>query len=244
MSIEALTVVLNHSKAKGTDKLVLIGIANHHGESGAWPSVETLANYANLSERRVQQSLLKLKELGELSIEKGAGQGGAKYKTNLYHVLVTCPDDCQGFPGHKQRVKPASPKGEARFVQRVKYSVDKPIEETLEETLETPLKNFKPSLSFIQELEEKFSNVDVRKELESFCDWTMSKGITYKDYKAGFRNWCRKASEWNPKTGDSIDKQRAWTENYLREQQEIAKNVGPIPKCRHGRNVALCRECL
>lgn len=244
MSIEALTVVLNHSQAKGTDKLVLIGIANHHGESGAWPSVQTLAGYANLSERRVQQSITKLRELGELSVEVGGGQGGAKYKTNLYRVLVTCPEDCQGFPGHKQRVKYTSPKGEAGFVERVKQTTSKPIEETLEETYETPLKNFKPSVSFISELETKFTNVDIQKEIESFCDWTMSKGISYKDYKAAFRNWCRKASEWNPKTGDSIDKQRQWTDSYLKEQEQLSKNAGPAPKCRHGHNVALCRECL
>jgi len=146
-------------------------------------------------------------------------------------------------------VKYTSPKGEAGFVQRVKQTTSKPIEETLEETYETPLKNFKPTFSFIKDLETKdletkFTNVDIQRELEAFCDWTMSKGISYKDYKAAFRNWCRKASEWNPKTGDSIDKQRQWTENYLREQEELSKNAGPAPKCRHGRNVALCRECL
>jgi hypothetical protein len=44
MSIEAVATVLNHSKARGRAKLVLIGIANHLGDQGAWPSISTLSS--------------------------------------------------------------------------------------------------------------------------------------------------------------------------------------------------------
>jgi hypothetical protein len=143
MSVEAITVVLNHSRARGSEKLVLIGIANHHGDHGAWPSVDTLTRYTNLSERRVQQTLVKLAELGELVIEKGGGAGVGKYKTNKYWITLKCPANCEGFPNHSQakpasaemsQAKPASFQSEARFGLEVKPSADKPLREPSIET--------------------------------------------------------------------------------------------------------------
>ena len=64
MSVEAISLVLNHSKAKGTAKVVLIGIANHDGDGGSWPSHETLARYAQVDERNVRDAIKKLVDLG------------------------------------------------------------------------------------------------------------------------------------------------------------------------------------
>lgn len=73
MSVEALSVVLNHSKARGTDKLVLLGIANHDGDGGAYPSIETLGRYANCSRTRVKQALRNLVQIGEVVVYERAG---------------------------------------------------------------------------------------------------------------------------------------------------------------------------
>ena len=43
MSIELMSLVLHHSVAQPTHKLILLGIANHQGDGGAWPSIETLS---------------------------------------------------------------------------------------------------------------------------------------------------------------------------------------------------------
>ena len=151
MTIEALTVVLNHSQAKGTEKLVLLGIANHHGEHGAWPSVSTLAHYTNMSERRVQQIIKSLEDSGELIVEAKKGAGYGKYKTNRYWIKVTCPPDCTGFPQHSQtkpasvdnpQTKPASLQDEARFVREVKPAMTKPLIEPLEETINSQFEIF------------------------------------------------------------------------------------------------------
>lgn len=94
MSVETLAVVLNRSKAVGTDKVVLLGIANHDGDGGAWPSIATLARYANVSERSVQRSIDHLIELGELRVEIGAGGPAdlrADRRPNRYTVLVDNP---------------------------------------------------------------------------------------------------------------------------------------------------------
>ena len=67
MSVEAMAIVLHHSPSSGTDKVILLGIANHDGDGGAWPSVATLAKYANIDKRGVQKVLARLEESGQIT---------------------------------------------------------------------------------------------------------------------------------------------------------------------------------
>lgn len=104
-----MAAVLHHSRSKGTDKLVLLGIANHYGDGGAWPTVATLARYANTTERTVQRSLHNLIKLGELGVH--LQQGGTRHmkdgeRPNRYDVLVACPALCDGTTQHRIRSYP------------------------------------------------------------------------------------------------------------------------------------------
>lgn len=97
-------MVLHHSRAKGTAKLVLVGVANHDGDGGAWPTVATLARYANVDVRTTQRALVKLQQLGELDVDQqGGGLAGTADcdRPNLYHVKVRCPTWCDGTPQHR-----------------------------------------------------------------------------------------------------------------------------------------------
>tara|TARA_R100001230_G_C5656931_1_gene161755 strand:- start:29 stop:748 length:720 start_codon:yes stop_codon:yes gene_type:complete len=47
----------------------------------------------------------------------------------------------------------------------------------------------------LNELQSLHSNVDVKKEFDKFKDYLLSKGRTYRDYKAAFRNWLRNSSK-------------------------------------------------
>ena len=89
MSIEAVSLVLNQSRATGRAKLVLLGIANHLGDQGAWPSISTLARYANASERSVKRDIQELVELGELKVELQNAPTKTQYKTNLYWITIS-----------------------------------------------------------------------------------------------------------------------------------------------------------
>lgn len=106
MSIETLAVCLHHSKASGTDKLVLLGIANHDGDGGAWPAIATLAKYANTTDRTVSRSIRRLRDLGEIeAVLNGGGlpQQRNDLRPNLYRVLVACPATCDGSVHHRER---------------------------------------------------------------------------------------------------------------------------------------------
>lgn len=107
MSNEAMAIALHHSRSSGTTKLVLLGIANHDGDGGAWPSLATLATYAGgVSERTVSRAIGELVELGEISVERNAG--GLRNcrddrRPNLYHFLLSCPPECDGSKNHRVR---------------------------------------------------------------------------------------------------------------------------------------------
>ncbi len=90
-----ISLVLNNSRADGRAKLVLIGIANHHGDNGAWPSIATLARYANASERSIQRDIKHLQDLGELVVEVHGGESKGQYKSNKYWISISGVSETQ-----------------------------------------------------------------------------------------------------------------------------------------------------
>lgn len=249
MSVEAITVVLNHSKAKGSQKLVLLGIANHHSDEGAWPAVATLARYANLTERRVQQMIRELAAMGELQIDEQGGGGNRRYKTNRYWILATCPENCTGFPKH-QGVKPASLRGEARFAQGVKpVSVEPPIE-----TKENPKGEFEEFWNKYPRSENKSTAIKAyakaRKmttaetlmvKLDQYIAHNTKNEIKYA-FAATWLNQERWLDEYDT-VKVKEDKSKEHTQKMLAEMKEIEKRSAHAPRCQHGKNPALCREC-
>jgi DNA-binding transcriptional MocR family regulator len=97
MSIEIMSTVLHHCNAQPTHKLILLGIANHQGDGGAWPSIDTLATYANVSRRTVSTALRELQRRGDIIVEPNLGRNG----TNLYWVTVRCPAECDRTTSHR-----------------------------------------------------------------------------------------------------------------------------------------------
>lgn len=110
MSIESMTAAMHHSRSTGTARLVLIGIANHDSDGGAWPSIATLKKYAGgIDKRNIQRALDKLEELGE--IRKQIQAGGTPdmrddRRPNRYEFLLKCPDYCDRTTNHRDRRKP------------------------------------------------------------------------------------------------------------------------------------------
>lgn len=78
MSVQAMSWVIEKSRQKGSNLLVLLMIANHADTAGveAYPKVETLAAESRLSERAVRYILEKLVRSSELVIESNAGPYG------------------------------------------------------------------------------------------------------------------------------------------------------------------------
>lgn len=99
-----MTAVLHHSRAKGTNKLILLGIANHEGDGGAWPTIETLAKYGACSRSKVKQALAELAAMDEIRIDRQAGGNAdtrADRRPNRYRVMIFCPQECDGSWQHR-----------------------------------------------------------------------------------------------------------------------------------------------
>lgn len=99
-----MAIALHHSKSRGTTKVVLLGIANHHGDGGAWPSLETLAVYANVTPDNVRKAVQDLERMAE--VQRDVQQGGLAItpdygRPNLYQFLLKCPPNCDGSTNHR-----------------------------------------------------------------------------------------------------------------------------------------------
>jgi len=92
-----MNAVWRESKSKGRARLVLLSIADHQGELGAWPSIETLAKMVNSSPRSVQRDIQDLIELGELVVEFRSAPTYGPYKANRY--FVNLPGVTDGVSG-------------------------------------------------------------------------------------------------------------------------------------------------
>ena len=106
MSVESMAIALHHSRATGSAKLVLLGIANHDGDGGAWPSVATLARYAAVTPRNAQKAIDRLVELHEVVRELNAGgtASTSNYtRPNLYRFILACPPTCDRTSRHSTR---------------------------------------------------------------------------------------------------------------------------------------------
>lgn len=88
MSIHVMNAVWQHSKSDGRARLVLLAIADHQGEIGAWPSIATIAKMVNASERSVQRDIQHLQSIGELKVEVQNAPTKSQYKSNLYWVTL------------------------------------------------------------------------------------------------------------------------------------------------------------
>lgn len=89
MSIDAIKSVFERSVSSGSDRVMLLAIAEHLNEKGlCWPSMERLARMCNTSPRQAIRLVENLRQLGELAVQRSAGPKGA----NLYRVTLPTPD--------------------------------------------------------------------------------------------------------------------------------------------------------
>lgn len=189
-----MAIVLNHSKAEGTAKVVLLGIANHDGDGGAWPSIDTLCRYANKNRRTVQEAIEQLstpvgnetkkhrRGLGELKVEHNAGGNSATRadrRPNRYEILLSCPARCDGTRQHRDRdgVRSTAPEPSLNHPQPRESSL---AAFALDDQLRAWATNTCPG-------------IDVDGETATWLDWRAANGKTYKDERAAWKLWMRRA---------------------------------------------------
>lgn len=98
MSIEAIVWVFRNSEATLGARLVLVALADYAHDDGtkAWPSVETLAQKACMSERGARLALRRLERDGEI-VCTGQSRSG----TNVYAIIGMAREHGVVLPGDK-----------------------------------------------------------------------------------------------------------------------------------------------
>ena len=191
MSVETIALVLNHSKATGRAKLVLIGIANHQGDQGSWPSIATLARYANASERSVKRDIQDLVALGELVVEVNAAPVGGQYKTNLYWVNISpsgvtdwvSRGDSSGNQGCQTGYSGVTPSGTQNIINHIEPLLKKKGFNV----------DWKPDTELVEWANRTNPNLDVSDAVAQMIDYLLATGKAsqVKDIEARFRTWVR-----------------------------------------------------
>jgi len=257
MSHGAHSVVFHHSKATGNDLLVLVALANYISDDGAWPKIETIAKYARTSTRQVHRSLNNLRELGEVSWVTGGGQGQGVYRPNLYRLLLSCPDDCLGDWNHSIRQGVRS-RGDTVSGLGVTPTADKPVIEPVKEPIGKSTKISSP-FEVTEEMKdwvvESKLPVDWMRQTDLFVDYYIANGKPMKDWAAAWRNWMRKAVDfqkpaWDKSKDIAVVENRIKrdldvenTQRLLQESQKAAEGATPPPQCEHGKSLVRCIKC-
>lgn len=186
--------VLNHSKATGRAKLVLLGIANHQGDQGAWPSIATLARYANASERSVKRDIADLIQLGELIVEVNAAPVDSQYKTNLYWVTVAGGTDSAS--GVTNRVSRGDRLGQSGVTASGTQNINKTFNETKGKNAFSLM--WQPAPEELKKLRDQYPNADLDGEVQLMIDYLLATGKErqVKDMSARFRTWMRNADKF------------------------------------------------
>jgi len=247
MSIEAVSLVLNKSKAQGRAKLVLLGIANHLGDHGAWPSIATLARYANASERSVKRDIQELIALGELQVDKQAAPINQQYKTNLYWITIEAGVTDWVSRGDNSGKSGVTPVGTQTIIRTIKEPISR-------------FTKINPEFFITDEmqsgLKDKGFTLDVKEQTELFIGHYQATGKAMKDWTAAWRNWMIKAAKWSkPKWEQQaqaqvieskikLDRDKELTKQMLEAERASAVKATPPPKCKHGNSVVSCKRCL
>lgn len=155
MSIQALSWVITHSPTKGTDRLVLLSIANHAstGDDGEWeayPGVALIQREANVDRlRTAQDALTRLVTAGAITRELNAAPDQRiprDRRPNLYRILrshgVSCGDTrcvwCGVSPDAGRGVAPSSSGVSLDDATGCRDAAPKPSLEPREEPSEEP----------------------------------------------------------------------------------------------------------
>lgn len=226
MSIEIMNAVWRHSKSTGRARLVLLAIADHQGELGAWPSNATLAQMTNSSERSIRRDIQELVDLGELRVEYQNAPTRGQYKTNLYWVTlpgVTNPSGGSDFASGGSELSSGGSNEDIRGVTVGLQNLNLTITEPLREPRATKLpQDWIPNENLIGMFRDKWPLIAKDKDyhIEQFKLYWIGTGKPMKDWGLTFQRWMnqeeKKAASRSKKKTDEFD----WAEWERKVKEE------------------------
>lgn len=200
MSIEIQNAVWRESKAIGRARLTLLAIADHQGEIGAWPSIETLAKMVNASERSVQRDIKELQELGELIVLVQQAPSRGQYKSNLYWVNLPSLSQTSGVTESRSGVTDST-SGVTDLASGVTVGgVLTLIEPLLKPNRTSKPKildeTWKPNQKLLDMFSTKWPLLKPLEDTEAFRLYHLAKGSKFVDWDLAYQQWMNRAQKW------------------------------------------------
>jgi predicted transcriptional regulator len=272
MSIKVMQAVWQESKASGRARLVLLAIADHQGEIGAWPSIETIASMVNASERSVQRDIQKLHDMGELVVLWRQAPTRNRYKANLYWVNL--PSISHLFDEVTDEVQEVT--NEAQEVTNEVDEVTVGGVLTITRNITKPLPNYAQMFEdFYRVYPRKMGKQDAKKAFRKALDIVdfdtlLAGALRYandpnlpsdKQFLPYPATWLNRGS-WDdealPERKLSLEelaiRNKALAEKRhlqalaatkeIMEQDKRAKETADAPRCEHGKIIAACMPCI
>jgi hypothetical protein len=259
MSIEIMNAVWRHSKADGRARLVLLAIADHQGEMGAWPSLATLAKMVNASDRSVQRDIDYLQQIGELEVHYQQAPVRNHYKSNLYFVRLPGVTDYEsGVTNTDTGVTNTQPGVTAGVVLSLNRTITEPLTETHERELfdefwkEYPKKSDKRvALKAFKSAMRRTTFDQILAGVIAYRNATQSIEQRFVKNPATWLNADAWENEIQPSPESEAaerarqrrDREIQRSNEYLAEIREREAQATAPKLCEHGKNLALCVPC-
>ena len=192
MSVQATSWVWEHSQAKGSDRLVLLAIADAANREGAqsFQSAPSIARMTGLSVRTVWRSIDALVDMGEIAKEGRQGE----YQTTVYALpaVSSCHRDnlarrdTGGISAVPNTPTAVPPIGTQPHIPQK----DNPKGSRLTDT-------FSPTELMLAWARKNTPGVNVALETAQFIDHHIAKGTVMKDWSRAWQTWMRNQHKWN-----------------------------------------------
>jgi hypothetical protein len=248
VSYEVVDLVLKHSRSRGATRMVLvvIGTYSNSDATGAFPSIDTIARKAGISERAVQYSLRDAVKLRELKIHREAGRSN-RYEITITPADIAPPQDLHprnGLHPTPADVAPGGAAGCTRSVLALSPNSSSKKRERKKKVGTSWPDGFALDDSLREyALKEKF---DPDREFKKFHNKAEANGYTAKDWRAKFRTWIDRAVEYRERYGGAGDQPGTWSKDLkslLGEPErprpllkdEVRKSMGMGPHLSPGR---------
>jgi hypothetical protein len=200
MSIEIQNAVWRESKSSGRARLTLLAIADHQGEIGAWPSIETLARMVNASERSVQRDIKELADLGELIVLVQQAPSRGQYKSNLYWVNLPSVAKASGVTktrsgvtdltsGVTESASGVTTDGVLTLIEPLLKPNRTAAQKTLDES-------WQPNEKLLAMFATKWPLLKAADETEAFMLYHRGKGSKFVDWDSAYQGWMNRAQKW------------------------------------------------
>ena len=181
------------------EKFLLLLLSEHANPhtSQCNPSIPLLAKELLSSRRHLYRLLGQLKAKGFIRVDSGGGTRSNQYWLTCVDVFAVTPDNMS--PPDTTGMSPLTPRSVTPDTHVTQKERERKVEKSsLSSSSKTSERGNHKGIDpdFLTAMTTTFQGVDVQRELSKFDDWKTAKGKRFKDDRAAFRNWLRKAEEF------------------------------------------------